>query len=412
MSSDTPMRDVILTPAVPHRRRLDYVDGVRALAAIFVVLHHMWITIWPRYPYNDGPMVLGWLVYGHLSVSVFIVVSGFSLAIAPARNEWRLKGGALTFLRRRAWRIIPTYWAALALSCIVFGLITPGVTGDNVSLKAIAVHGVLLQDVVNSPKPNGAFWSIAVEWQIYFLFPLLLWLRRRVGLQLFILISGVTVIAAYLGAVTVPMLHRILNVTPQYALLFVFGAAAATVLQHALDRRSARWLSIGFLVGAVSLIALCVVQGSVWIDAEYFWIDLLAGATTACGLARLACPNPPRVAAFLSTRPARELGLISYSIYCVHLPVLWLVWHSWLSSVDSSPTTRFLILLVVGLPVVVGASWLFSQVFEKPFLTHRSFASLRDLLREGFRRGRPTGGDPVLTESQSAATGGSARPSS
>ena len=111
------------------------------------------------------------------------------------------------------------------------------------------------------------------------------------------------------------MLHRILNLTPQYALLLVFGAAAATVLQHALDRRSARWSSLGFMVGAVSLVTLCVGRGSVWIDAEYFWIDLLAGATTACALGRLACPNPPRVAAFLSTRPARELGLISYSIY-------------------------------------------------------------------------------------------------
>ena len=113
------------------------------------MLHHIWITTYPDYPRNSGPAIVGWLLYGHVAVSVFIVVSGFSLSIAPVRSGWQLKGGVPRFLRRRAWRILPTYWAALALSCIVFGLITPDETGAQVSAKAIAVHGVLLQDVIN-----------------------------------------------------------------------------------------------------------------------------------------------------------------------------------------------------------------------------------------------------------------------
>jgi hypothetical protein len=126
------------------------VDGVRALAAVFVVLHHMWLKTYPAYPRNGGPAVGAIFGYGHVAVAVFIVVSGFSLSIAPARRDWQLSGGFRTFLRRRAWRILPTYWAALALSCFIFAVITPNLTGDGITTKAVGVHAVLLQDLVSS----------------------------------------------------------------------------------------------------------------------------------------------------------------------------------------------------------------------------------------------------------------------
>ncbi len=45
----------------------------------------------------------------------------------------------------------------------------------------MAVYGFLVQDIFGSPSPNGAFWSIAIEAQLYLLFPLLLLVRRRWG---------------------------------------------------------------------------------------------------------------------------------------------------------------------------------------------------------------------------------------
>ncbi len=66
--------------------RLHGLDGIRGVAALFVVLHHCWLLSFPGYPSNTGPWWLGWLVYGHFAVVVFIVLSGFSLAIAPARS--------------------------------------------------------------------------------------------------------------------------------------------------------------------------------------------------------------------------------------------------------------------------------------------------------------------------------------
>ena len=360
--------------------RLDYVDGIRALAALYVVAHHIWLTAYPGYPHNDGPSVLGWLLYGHLAVAIFIAVSGFSLAIAPARRAWALRGGSRTFLRRRAWRILPTYWAALALSCIVFGLITPTETGEQVSAKAIVVHSLLLQDVINSPKPNGAFWSIAVEWQIYFLFPLFLLIRRRFGPVTLVVLATAGVIVAQEAATHIHQVHGLLNLTPQFAALCVFGMAAGEVVTREVTPRIHKSMLVfaALLVGV--FVVLAAVRGSVWIDTNYFWIDLVVGTAAALVLAALAGGSPARVHAVLARGPLRRTGLFSYSIYCIHLPILWLVWHFGVTKLVTTPGAEFTLLVVLGLPAVLIGSYAFARVFEIPFLTHRSFASVRELL--------------------------------
>ena len=81
-------------------------DGLRGLAALYVVLFHCWLLAFPGFPRNSGPFWLGWLMYGRLAVVFFLVLSGFSLALSPARKGWQ-QGGVARFLRRRAWRILP-----------------------------------------------------------------------------------------------------------------------------------------------------------------------------------------------------------------------------------------------------------------------------------------------------------------
>src|SRR4051794_33467960 len=96
-----------------HRPRLAGLDGVRGLAALFVVIHHVFLRAFPGYPVDRAPFWAGWFIYGRFAVVVFIVLSGFSLALAPARHGWRLDSVS-RFAYRRARRILPAYWAALA----------------------------------------------------------------------------------------------------------------------------------------------------------------------------------------------------------------------------------------------------------------------------------------------------------
>src|SRR5262249_11710907 len=151
--------------------------------------HHCYLLAFPGYPAITGPWWASVLIYGHFSVVVFIVLSGFSLAVSPARSQWRL-GGKATFARRRAWRILPPYWGALAFSLAVAWAVIPQPGEAPPTGKSVVVNGLLLQDIFGAPTPNGAFWSIAVEAQLYVVFPLMLLLLRRGSAAVMLSIVG------------------------------------------------------------------------------------------------------------------------------------------------------------------------------------------------------------------------------
>jgi peptidoglycan/LPS O-acetylase OafA/YrhL len=129
-------------------------DGLRGLAALYVLLFHAWLLAFRHFPRNTGPAYLTWSMYGRLSVVFFLALSGFSLALSPALNDWQL-GGAARFLRRRAWRILPAYWAALAFSLVIAVFIVPATHKGPPTDRSVAVFGLLLQDFVKARTPNG-----------------------------------------------------------------------------------------------------------------------------------------------------------------------------------------------------------------------------------------------------------------
>src|SRR6185436_19936964 len=131
-------------------------------------------------PVDTAPIWAAWFIYGRFAVVVFIVLSGFSLALSPARHGWRLDGLA-PFARRRARRILPAYWAALGFSLVAAWLVVPPPGQAAPDAASVVVNGLLVENLVAAPSPNGSFWSMAVEAQLYLVLPLLLLLVRRVG---------------------------------------------------------------------------------------------------------------------------------------------------------------------------------------------------------------------------------------
>ena len=55
-------------------------------------INHVFLRAFPGYPVDHAPFWAGWFIYGRFAVVVFIVLSGFSLALSPARHGWRLDG--------------------------------------------------------------------------------------------------------------------------------------------------------------------------------------------------------------------------------------------------------------------------------------------------------------------------------
>ncbi len=162
----------------PRQRRLAGLDGLRGLAALFVVVNHVFLRAFPGYPVDHAPFWASPFIYGRFAVVVFIVLSGFSLALSPARHGWRLDGVA-RFAQRRAWRILPAYWAALLFSLAVAWLVVPQPGQGLPDARSVLVNGLLVQNFDASHSPNAAFWSMAVEAQLYLVFPLLLLMVRR-----------------------------------------------------------------------------------------------------------------------------------------------------------------------------------------------------------------------------------------
>jgi peptidoglycan/LPS O-acetylase OafA/YrhL len=399
-AGDGPLPSTTLPPnGEAPRLRLAHLDGIRAVAACYVVVHHIWTTVWPGYPDQHAPMWTSWMKHGHFAVAVFIVVSGFSLALQPARRDWRLDGGIGRFFRRRGWRILPPYWAALVLSCVAIVLtknvihFVDGTTlHRDLTFKSIAVHGLLLQDVIGGPSPNGAFWSIAIEWQIYFLFPFVLIVRRLRGTVRLAAVATLVTIAAYLVGDNVSQASRILNLLPQFFALFVFGVIAVEAVRH--RDRVPRFLVPGSLIVLAGVLAIGEVAGDQATVRQFFWFDLAIGACTAGLLAGLCYPGRSRVRDTLSSPPMRKVGRFSYSVYLIHLPVLTLLWAWLVIPLDVSPGASFALLLGVGFPAVIAVAWLFSRVFEEPFINYRSFGDLRDAWRA--RRAEPAPPAPAV----------------
>ncbi len=368
---------------------------------MFVVLHHVWLSVWPAFPRNVGPWWVGWMLYGHLAVAVFIIVSGFSLSLAPMRRGGTLSGGARRFLRRRAWRILPPYWMALIFSTIITVLLLPPAVGPAAVLRGFAVHALLIQDAVGSFTPNGAFWSIAVEWQIYFVFPLILWLGLKRSIPTAVYCTVALVLVAHALAGLGSPLSKVDHLTPQFLALFALGVLAANSGFTGRAATLRRPLAVGGTAILAGLVALALVKGSVWMVDQYFWVDLVFGAGIACLIAVLYGGGGVRARRMFSSRVARRIGLFSYSIYLMHGPLVGVLDVDVLRPMHLAPLVTFALLLCIGVPLILGVCYLFHLAFEAPFLERRDISALRSLpvvekLRARRRVGAAGSGAPAV----------------
>ena len=233
---------------------------------------------------------------------MFIVLSGFSLALSPARHGWRLDG-VRRFAQRRARRILRPYWAALAFSLAVAWLVIPPPGQAAPDAKSVVVNGLLVQNLVAAPIPNRAFWSMAVEAQLYVLFPLLLLLVRRRGAV--VMVATVTLVVAAIGILSphvAPLHVFVIQSAPDLAALFALGILSAGIVRASPARRSWPWAWLA-LAAAAPVLATIWWRGSVWTLDHLLWVDLALGPAIACLLAGAghrpsgAAPAPARRAA-------------------------------------------------------------------------------------------------------------------
>ncbi|WP_416985062.1 acyltransferase family protein [Streptomyces sp. T028] len=356
------------------RPQLRGLDGLRGLAALYVVLFHCWLYTFPGYPNSSAPGWLDGLMFGRLAVVFFLVLSGFSLAISPARQGWR-SGGVASYLRRRAWRILPPYWAALVMSLIISSFVVPASHFGPPTGESIVVYGLVAQDIFTAPTPNGAFWSIGVEAELYLLFPLLLFVRRRFSAAVLVACVTLPVVARGLMAPDASPVEGANQLTPHLAPVFVAGmiGAGIVVASDRVRRLPWGWFAV---LAAMPVLALGVVRGSVWTVNHYFWVDIAIAPAMTMLIAAVATGRSAVLTRILTSRPLQGLGGFSYSLYLIHLPLVMAVIRRVAPHFVSSGLPTFWFTLIVALPVSLLGAWLFAQLFEMPFKRNRSWKSV------------------------------------
>lgn len=370
-------------PQRPPRLRLHHVDGLRAVAALIVYVNHAYAqaarsdTLSFAFPYSLARLSM---VAGHLSVTVFIVLSGFCLTLPVVDQGGMLRGGIKEFLKRRARRILPPYYAAVALCLLLIFTVIGTPTGSlwdfplHVDRTAIIAHLALVQDLFATSRINYVFWSIAVEWHIYFLVPLLVWAWRRFGAVKVVTSALLLGYAIRIGFADT----RITRMHPQFLGMFAFGMLAANVARSQeprwvklRDSKAWLWLALAGLGVAVAFSLHWGVRGS---EKHFYLLDLPVGILATSLLVASSRPVPNGLTRLLSFKPLVAIGAFSYSLYLIHAPLLQIMWQYVLLPLHLSSELQF-VGLMLGLPLVLGVAYAFFLAFEAPFL--RSAARAR-----------------------------------
>jgi len=354
--------------------RLELVEGMRGVAALYVVLGHIVNMVDPGFIEGKSISPL-WLqrvmapfAFGHLAVAAFIVLSGFCLQLSLFNGRDGRIHDLKRFYARRAWRILPAYYACLALSVaccywvtqyqkgMPFSQYVP-VTRENLLAHVFMVHNLSLDWLY---KINGVLWSIALEAQLYIVFPLLVWTLFRVGRV------GLLAVGSALAALCVAVVPVSAKLFPWFIPLFCLGMASA----HLAYKPNLR---VGTVPRLASLVLFGAVVGMVFAlrAKTYIPSDLCIGVAVSA-LVYLGAVAPwIRVPGMFGWRPLVRLGAFSYSLYLMHHPILQVL-YVYRPLAVKGPLFEAAYCLVVAVPVILLGTWLFSLVFERPFITKKA----------------------------------------
>ena len=361
-------------------------DAMRGGAALAVVIYHA-LGTGPRSATSGWeawlPQVAGYMVhFAFAGIYLFFVISGFCIhlhwARARAAGVQQPTIDFFAFWKRRVRRLYPPYFAALAIYLCYLAYKTP-VHVNGFYLWDVVLHLFMLHnlDLRTTYTINGAFWTLAIEEQLYLAYFLLLALRIRYGwTRTLLLCFSARVVWWILARGLSASLGVHIPLTEAAATnWFIWGLGALSV-EAALGliklpawcfKLSAAALGLGCAMVLAQFLPTVDQTGWAhdvgWLVMHPAWgvgFFILANYAVAAEQRRRVKSLPmPRLISALAF-----LGLISYSLYLTHSFVL-MHWY-WFGFLKVHILT---ISLLITTPVSVVFAWLFFRVFERPFMT-------------------------------------------
>lgn len=184
----------------PPQTHLPFLDLFRGIAILAVFLFHSlhaaydftelpWKGLFRDFQALHSPLALYPLTYGSMGVAIFFVVSGFCIHLSYARSSSHSWG---EFAKKRFFRIYPPYLLAVLVFYFMwpfrtYSLSSPGMQ-HQLWTHLLEIHNL---DGNTFYGINGSFWSIAVELQLYMIYPIMVFLVWKFGWRYGLLIVAI-----------------------------------------------------------------------------------------------------------------------------------------------------------------------------------------------------------------------------
>ncbi len=344
------------------------IDGLRAIAVLSVVLFHS------GYTFISG---------GYVGVDVFFVISGF-LITTIIHGEIEANNFSIArFYERRIRRIFPALFVVI-IFCIVIGFLFYA-PDDFRRVAKTARYTVIFYSNYLFASKTGYFdtgaelepllhtWSLAVEEQYYIVFPVLLMVVSKYLNKKYLLsLSAIFIVSFVVSFLAVELdSHRAFFATEVRTWELLLGSLVAlNVFPIVCSKGVKNWLSI---MGLVFILL------SIFMFDESTAFPGLAALLPTVGAALILYAGTQGVEGqlvgkILSFKPFVFVGVISYSLYMWHWPLIVFTKHLLIR-----PMQPFETLLLLGLMGVVSfLSW---KYVEQPFRSPRFFTSQKRLFK-------------------------------
>ncbi len=371
-----------------QERHLPFLDTFRGIAILAVVARH---TVWSVFDNLSSVagaahhaalaaffrclyVISGEGTYG---VAIFFVVSGFCINLSYRKSQ---DTGWGIFYVRRIFRIYPAYLVSL----LFFLLVLPITRWPADAWGALAnqidfvLHLFLAQNFLPQTLGtiNGAYWSLAIEFQLYLLFPLILLMARRIGWRQTLIVTAFVELVSRVFALVYQYHEAALFPASWFGwyllspLGFWFSWTLGAILAEAFVEKQPLpfsrplplwlWPLVVVIFDQTPFLRVFAFPVAAWGTGQFLVYHLNKEPAPAQNT-----PIPVRVLNFV--------GVISYSIYLLHQPIYHYV-------IDSHMGGGFAIKFVFAITVFMATSYILYLFVETPGI--RAGKALVKLLRQ------------------------------
>jgi peptidoglycan/LPS O-acetylase OafA/YrhL len=373
-----------------HPKEILFLDGLRGLAALYVLIHHARWLLWEGY--EEGFLIyketytffekmnvylFSAFKFGHEAVLIFFVLSGFVIHLRYSKLIVE-KGSLAAFdyfpyLKRRAVRILPPFLLALILTYLLdttgayfhLPIYFQQTSSATINENVLCDHSflTLLGNLIFTMKiyvpvwgTDGPLWSLAYEWWFYMIYPLFFLLHKKNWL-----LSSAFILILFLGSVYIAewpslLLKKIFF----YMIVWWLGVLLADIYSG----------KIQFDFKWISPLALLLIPLPLSIIPLSFssYVPLLWGLGF-CGLFSILFKLKETNFMIRTLNKLKPLGDISYSLYVVHFPLLVLLSGFIMKREGNLPPHFWYV--YIGIVLGVGMGYLSYLTVEKRFLKPR-----------------------------------------